>query len=85
MQAQRKGTHDDVTQRATAPMILKKIIDLALRIELTLANIFATTVKRAKKFDHKFSHLFIFRNIFAQDYGFEAKTVKSSKYFVSHH
>ena len=40
MQAQRvKKTiaHDDVTQRATARKILKKIIDLATRIELTLS------------------------------------------------
>ena len=54
--------------------ILKKIIDLAMGIELTV-NFNATTLKLAEKFDHPFSHLFIFRNIFAQGHGFDAVTV----------
>ena len=59
--------HDDVTHGAMARKILKKIIDLATRIELTLSvNIITTTKKLAEKLDHLFSHLFIFSNIFAQ-------------------
>ena len=86
MQAQRKEmiAQDDVTQRATARKILKKINGLATRIELTV-NFNATTLKLSEIFDHPFSHLFIFGNIFAQGHGFDAVTVTSSKYFVSLH
>ena len=35
----------------------------------------ATLRKLAEKFDHTFSHLFIFRNIFAQGHMFDAVTV----------
>ena len=57
--------------------ILKKIIDLATQIELTV-NFNATNLKLVEKFDHPFSHLFIFRNIFAQGHGFDAVTVAIS-------
>ena len=68
---------DDITLQGTARKILKKIIDLAMRIELTV-NFNATTLKLAEKFDHSFSHLFIFRNIFAQGHGFNAVMVAIS-------
>ena len=41
-------------------------------------NFNATTLKLAEKFDHPFSHLFIFRNIFAQGRGFDAEVVAIS-------
>ena len=68
-----------------ARKILKKIIDLATPIELTLVNFNATTLKLTEKFDNSFSHLFIFRNIFAQGHGFDAVTVTISLYFISLH
>ena len=56
MQAQRNKTiaNDDVTQQTTAHTILKKINQLKKQ-----------TLKLAEKFDHPFSHLFVFGNIFA--------------------
>ena len=72
--AKKNTAHDDVTHDAMARKILMNIIDLATRIELTL-NFNATTLKRAEKFDHPFSHLFIFHNIFAQGHGFNAMTM----------
>ena len=41
-------------------------------------NFNATTLKLAEKFYRPFSHLFIFRNIFAQGHGFDAVTVAIS-------
>ena len=38
-------------------------------------NFNATTPKRAEKFDHPFSQLFLFRNMFAEGHGFDAVTV----------
>ena len=75
MQANAKKTiaHDDVTHGAMARKILKIIIDLATRIETVNFN--AATMKLAEKFDHPFSHLFIFRNIVAQGHRFDAVTV----------
>ena len=69
--------HDDVTHGVIVLHIFKKIIDLAKRIELTV-NSNATTLKPAEKFDHPFSHLFIFGHIFEQGHEFEAVTVAIS-------
>ena len=69
--------HDDVTHGAMALKAIKKIIDVATGIELTV-NFNATTLKLAEKFDRSFSHLFIFRNIFAQGHGFDAVTAALS-------
>ena len=38
-------------------------------------NFNATTLKLAEKFDHSFSHMFIFLNIFALVHGFDAVTI----------
>ena len=46
-------------------------------------NFNATTLKFAERFGNLFSRLFIWQNIFAQGHGFDAETVKTSKYFVS--
>ena len=56
-----------------ARKILKKIIDLATRIELTV-NFNATTLKLPEKLNDPFSHVFIF----AQGHGFDAVTVAIS-------
>ena len=48
-------------------------------------NFNATTLKLGEKFDHPFSHLFVYGYIFAQGHGFDAMAVKSSKYFLSLH
>ena len=58
--------------------ILKKIIDLATRIELNSVNFNATTLLLAETFDQQFSHLFIFGCIFAEGHGFDAVTVAIS-------
>ena len=69
----------------TVPKILKKIIDSATLIELTLLILMLRPwLKLAEKFDHPFSHFFIFRNIFAQGHGFEAVTV-AIPYFIFLH
>ena len=67
--------HDDVTHGAMARLILKKIHHLATRIKLTLSILNAMTLKLIEKFDHPFSHLFMFSNISAQGHGFNAVTV----------
>ena len=43
------------------------------------------TLKHAKKFDHLFSCVFIFSNIFAQGHCFDAVMVTGLKYFISLH
>ena len=60
-----------------ARKILKNNIHLATPIVLPV-DFNATTVKLAEKFDHPFSHVFIFLNIFAQGHGFDAVTVAIS-------
>ena len=42
---------------------------------INAVNFNATTQKLAEKFDHPFSHLFIFRNLYAQGHGFDVVTV----------
>ena len=69
--------HYDFTHGAMVRKILNKIINLATQIELTL-NFNARTLKLAEKFDHPFSHLFIFLNIFAQGHWFVAVKVAIS-------
>ena len=65
--------------------ILKKIIGLATRIDLTF-HFNSTTLKLAEKFYHPlFSHLFIFVYMFAQGHDFDVVTIASSKYFVTIH
>ena len=44
-------------------------------------NFNATTLKLAEKFDHLFSHLFIFHNTFAQGHGFDACDGRNLKIF----
>ena len=52
-----------------------------MRIELFNVTIF----KFAEKFDHQFSHVFIFGNMFPESHGFVAVPVTRSKSFVSLH
>ena len=61
-----------------------------MRIELTRtilfimsSNFIATNLKFAEKFDHPFSHVFIFGNMFRESRGFVAMPLTSSKNFVS--
>ena len=68
-----------------ARKIIKERIDLTMRIKLTLVNFIGTNLKLVEKFDRPFSHLFIFRNIFAQGHGFDAVTLAISQYFKSIH
>ena len=53
------------------------LIDLVIRIELTLAILMLLYPKFFEKFDHPFSHVFIFRNMFPDSYGFVAMPVTS--------
>ena len=46
-------------------------------------NFNATTLKFAEKFDHPFSHFFIFGSIFALGHVFDTMMVTISKFFVS--
>ena len=77
LNAKKAIAHDKVTHGARARKILKKIIDLATKIKLTV-NLNAMTLKLADKFNHPFSHLFIFCNIFAQGHWFDAVMVAFS-------
>ena len=52
---------------------------------INLSNFNAMTRELAEIFEHPFSHLFIFGNIFPVDYCFFAVTVISSKKFASLH
>ena len=64
--------HDDVTHGAIKGMQdigENHLFGNANRINSVNFN--ATSLKLAEKFDHTFSHLFIFRNIFAQSHGFD--------------
>ena len=58
-----------------------KFIDLVMRIELTRA-ILLPRLRFAEKFDHLFSYVFIFGNMFRESRGFVAMPVTSSNNFV---
>ena len=64
---------------------LAKLIDLVVRIELTREIFIATTLRSSEKFDHKFSHVFIFRTMFLESHGLIAVPGTSSNNFVSFH
>ena len=51
-----------------------KLIDVIIRIELTQAMI----LNFSEKFDHPFSHVFIFANMFPESHGFVVMPVTSS-------
>ena len=57
---------------------LSKLIDFVIRIELTRA-----ILKLSEKFDHPFSHVFIFGNMFPESHGFVAVPVTRPNNFVS--
>ena len=78
-------TYDDVTGGRMARKILKKFNGLITRIELTQAILLSLTEKHAEKFNHRFSHFFIFGNIFDHCNCFDAVTVTSWRYFVRLH
>ena len=46
------------------------------------SNLYATILKFSEKFDHPFSHVFIFRNMFPESHGFVAVPVTKSNNFV---
>ena len=54
-----------------------------MRIELTQAKFNATTLRFAEKFDHLFSHVFTFSNMFPESHGFISVPVTISNNFVS--
>ena len=45
----------------------------------------ATTLRFSKKFDHPFSHFFVFCNTFPESHGFVAVLITSLNNFVSIH
>ena len=61
-----------------------KLIDLAIRIELT-SYFNATILKLSEKFYHPFSHVFIFGNMLPESHGLVAVPVTRSTNFVSLH
>ena len=67
--------HDDVTCGPTARKILRDINGLATLIELTRAILMSRHDLETLRHLAPFLHVFIFGNIFAQDYGFYAVTV----------
>ena len=54
-----------------------KFIDLVIRIELSRNNFNATILKFSEKFNHLFSHVSIFGNMFDENQGFIAMPVTS--------
>ena len=50
-------------------------MDFVIRIELTRTSL--TVLNFFEKFDHPFSHVFMFRNIFPESHGFVAMSVTS--------
>ena len=52
--------HDDVTLEGTARKLLKKINEFGNPNRISSANVNATTLKFAEKFDNRFSHVFLF-------------------------
>ena len=47
-----------------------KLIDLVIRIELTLSNFNAKIIKFSEKFHNPFLYFFIFGNMFFESHGF---------------
>ena len=76
--------HDNGTHGAMARKILNKNHSFGNANRINSVNFNATTLKLAAKFDHQFSHLFIFRNIFVQGHGFDAVTVAMLCLFSLH-
>ena len=62
-----------------------KLIDLVMQIELTLSNFNATILKFSEKYQHTFSHVFIFGSMFPDSRGFGAVPIKRSNNLVSLH
>ena len=55
-----------------------------MRIKLTKITLYiATTLKFVKKFDHPFSHVFMFSNMFPESKGFVVMPISSSDNFES--
>ena len=69
------------SQRTTTPYKIKvnncKLIDLVIRIELTMASFNAKILKFSENFDHPFSHVFTFGDMFPESHGFIAMPVTS--------
>ena len=61
---------------------LKKLDDLVIGIELAREILMPRLSDSAEKFDHPFSHVFIFRNMFLKSHGFLTVPVTSSNNFV---
>ena len=56
-----------------------------MRIEFNSINLITTTLRFSEKFNHPFSHVFIFGNLLSESHGFVAVPVTSSNNFVSLH
>ena len=74
------------SQRTPKPYKIKlntcKLISLVIRIEL-MSNLNAMIPKFSEKFDHPFSHVCIFENIFPEGHGFGALPV-TSRFIVTY-
>ena len=80
MQAHPQKTiaHDDVTHGAVAHKILKKIIDLAMRIELTLSILMPWSWNSMSNLTIHFHICSYSATFFAHGHGFDAVTVAIS-------
>ena len=62
-----------------------ELIDFGDKNRVNSSNSNATILKFAEKFDHPFSHVFIFGNMFPASHGFVAVSVTRSNNLVSLH
>ena len=62
---------------------LSILIDIFSHNSKQLSPFNNRTLRFAEKFDHPFSHVFIFANMFRESYGFISVPVTSSNNFVS--
>ena len=69
--------------RGTAHKKLKWIDIFGLANWVSSSNFNDTTLRVAEKFDHPFSHVFIFGNMFHESHGFISVPVTRSNNFVS--
>ena len=80
----RKRVLSMTSSRGTAHKKLKKIDWFGHANWVNSSNFEDTTLRFAEKFDHPFSHVFIFFNMFRESHGFISVPVTSSHNFVSY-
>ena len=61
-----------------APAVI--IINVNITTLVNSSNFNATNLKISEKFDHPFSHLFIFGDMFPESHGFDAVPIAISLY-----